>query len=477
MPDMEFPLWLMSGFLFFLGCCVGSFLNVVIWRLPALGTIVTFKNRTARLTLSWPPSHCPMCHNAIAWYRNIPVLGWLMLRGKCGSCQAPISARYPLVELGAGLIYLSLYLGFFDAHWNHGPTPDFRGGVVAMILYLIFVSCLLAASAIDADFFIIPLRIPYLVMAVALASCVFGAPEMLPSAAPASIAGKLAFGGTVGLLLSNALVFLKILPRSFSTAQDPAGNADDIPLPPIPPPTLKKSWPQITAGCVIALIVLLAWALWSATAAAFVTMIGGMLAFLIGVLPRPAMAPDDSQLVLDESADVNARGEISKEILFFLPPLCLAILAAIIPIALPAFPWLERLLGVLLGLLVGGGMIWVIRIIGTLIYGRVAMGAADAPLMAAIGAVVGVPAVIVVFFLAPVLGLAWAIVLKFQGKPNILPYGPWLSMAAILTLFVGNPIVHWYANQLFPAHSPTSQSSVIWPGEPTHPFSAAGSKP
>ncbi len=477
MPDMEFPLWLMSGFLFVLGCCVGSFLNVVIWRLPALGTIVTFKNRTGPLTLSWPPSHCPMCHNAIAWYRNIPVLGWLMLRGKCSSCQAPISARYPLVELGTGLIYLALYLGFFDAHWSHGATPDFRGGVVAMILYLVFVSCLLAASAIDADFFIIPLRLPYLVMAVALVSCIFGAPKMLPSVVPSSIGGKLAFGGTLGLLLSNALLFLKVLPRSFATPHVAADNVDNVPLPLIPPPTLQKSWPQIAAGFIIAVIVLLVWMLCWATTAALVTMVGGMLAFLIGVLPRPMLAPDDSQVVLDESADVNARREISKEILFLLPPICLAILAAAIPIALPALPWLERLLGVLLGLLVGGGMIWVIRILGTLVVGRVAMGAADAPLMAAIGAVVGGPAVIVVFFLAPILGLAWAVVLKFQGKPNILPYGPWLSMAAILTLFIGNPIIHWYAKQLFPANAPPHQSSVMWPGEPANPFSAANSKP
>ncbi len=467
----------MSGFLFFLGCCVGSFLNVVIWRLPALGTIVAFKNRTAPLTLSWPPSHCPMCHNAIPWYRNIPVLGWLMLRGKCGSCQAPISARYPLVELGTGLIYLALYLGFFDAHWNNGPTPDFSGGVVAMVLYLIFVSGLLAASAIDADFFIIPLRIPYLIMAVALASCVFGAPKMLPSVVPASIGGKLAFGGTVGLLLSNALIYLKILPRSFATPHAAADHVDNVALLLIPPPTLQKSWPQIAAGFIIAVIVLLAWVLCSATTAALATLIGGILAFLIGILPRPMLAPDDSQLVLDESADVNARREISKEILFLLPPLCLAILAAAVPIALPALPWLERLLGVLLGLLVGGGMIWVIRIIGTLVVGRVAMGAADAPLMAAIGAVVGVPAVIVVFFLAPILGLVWAVVLKFQGKPNILPYGPWLSMAAILTLFIGNPIIHWYAQQLFPAKAVPQRSSVIWPGEPTNSFSAGGSKP
>jgi leader peptidase (prepilin peptidase)/N-methyltransferase len=103
------------------------------------------------------------------------------------------------------------------------------------------------------------------------------------------------------------------------------------------------------------------------------------------------------------------------------------------------------------------------------------MGAADAPLMAAIGAVVGAPAVAVVFFLAPILGLIWAMVLKVQGKPNILPYGPWLSMAAILTLFVGHPVINWYAGQLFPK-PPVNQSTIIWPGEPARPAATKNQK-
>jgi prepilin signal peptidase PulO-like enzyme (type II secretory pathway) len=474
---MEFPLWLMAVFLFLLGCCVGSFLNVVIWRLPARGTPVTFNNHTAPLTLSWPPSHCPLCQQGIAWYRNIPVLGWLMLRGRCHTCQAPISARYPLVELGTGFIYLSLYLGFFYANWNHGAEPGILGGAVPMILYLVFVSCLLAASAIDADFFIIPLNIPYLIMGVSLASCIFGSPKMLPSVTPESFWGKLAIGGTLGLVFSNVLLYLQILPRSFSTPQDHSSVPESAPLPLIPPPTLKKSWPQMTAGFIIAASVPLAWILCSAKVAALVTMLAGILIFLVGVLPRPMGAPDDSQEVLDESADVNVRREMRKEILFLLPPIGLAILIAILPVSFPAWPWLARLLGVLLGLLVGGGMIWAIRILGSLIVGRVAMGAADAPLMAAIGAVVGAPAVIVAFFLAPILGLLWAVVLKFQGKPNVLPYGPWLSMAAILTLFIGQPVIHWYAGELSPTLPPRHQSTMIWPGEPVKPPAAANAKP
>ena len=70
-----------------LGACVGSFLNVVAWRLPRDESIVL------------PPSHCPRCGSRLHWYENLPVLSWLLLRGRCGHCGAPISNRYPLVEL------------------------------------------------------------------------------------------------------------------------------------------------------------------------------------------------------------------------------------------------------------------------------------------------------------------------------------------------------------------------------------------
>lgn len=70
-----------------IGACVGSFLNVVAWRLPRQESLVL------------PPSHCPHCGTRLAWFENIPVLGWLVLAGRCRHCGAPISARYPAVEL------------------------------------------------------------------------------------------------------------------------------------------------------------------------------------------------------------------------------------------------------------------------------------------------------------------------------------------------------------------------------------------
>ncbi|MBX7071680.1 MAG: prepilin peptidase [Pirellulales bacterium] len=77
-----------------LGACIGSFLNVVAYRLPR------------SMSLSRPPSQCPACGHAIRWSDNVPVLGWLRLRGRCRDCSAPIAARYPMVEATTALIVL-----------------------------------------------------------------------------------------------------------------------------------------------------------------------------------------------------------------------------------------------------------------------------------------------------------------------------------------------------------------------------------
>jgi leader peptidase (prepilin peptidase) / N-methyltransferase len=84
-------------FLFALGAAVGSFLNVCVHRLPA------------RLSVFHPPSRCPGCQKRIACRDNVPILGWLALRGRCRSCRMPISSRYPAVELLTGLFFAAVY--------------------------------------------------------------------------------------------------------------------------------------------------------------------------------------------------------------------------------------------------------------------------------------------------------------------------------------------------------------------------------
>jgi leader peptidase (prepilin peptidase)/N-methyltransferase len=116
--------------IFILGASIGSFLNVVIYRLP--------KN----MSIVYPPSTCPVCKNQIKWYDNIPIVSYIILRGKCRFCATKISIRYPLVELITGLMAIFTYLKF-------GFTVDF-------IFMFYFVASMIALSFIDLEFKIIP---------------------------------------------------------------------------------------------------------------------------------------------------------------------------------------------------------------------------------------------------------------------------------------------------------------------------------
>jgi leader peptidase (prepilin peptidase)/N-methyltransferase len=113
-----------------IGAIVGSFLNVVIHRYPREESIV------------FPGSHCPQCNAAIRWFDNIPVLSFVLLRGRCRTCGAVIAWRYPLVELANALFYLAVYL-------RTGPTVTFV--VVAAV-----ISMTIALIYIDADIQILP---------------------------------------------------------------------------------------------------------------------------------------------------------------------------------------------------------------------------------------------------------------------------------------------------------------------------------
>src|SRR5213593_340043 len=83
-------------FFFALGACVGSFLNVVVWRLPRGESLVR------------PRSRCPRCETQIRAWHNVPVVSWVALRGRCASCAAPIPARYPLVEAATAVLYIAV---------------------------------------------------------------------------------------------------------------------------------------------------------------------------------------------------------------------------------------------------------------------------------------------------------------------------------------------------------------------------------
>jgi leader peptidase (prepilin peptidase)/N-methyltransferase len=115
--------WSTAVWFFGIGTAIGSFLNVVVYRLPR------------GMSLLWPGSRCPGCKTPIRAYDNVPILSWLMLRGRCRKCGASISIRYPLVELTTGVLFLAIVLV--------GPLADrmswlaYGGAVVAACAALV----------------------------------------------------------------------------------------------------------------------------------------------------------------------------------------------------------------------------------------------------------------------------------------------------------------------------------------------------
>lgn len=148
-----------------LGSVIGSFLNVVIYRLP-LG-----------MSLSFPGSHCPKCKHAIRWYDNVPVLGWLRLRGKCRDCGASIHLRYPLIEAITGLVYTAMaFCAFFR---TSGLSLEQSCGL-SLYLSVLFTT-LLAAGMIQWDGKIVPIKL-FLPLVFIVVACSLPFPFLHPLA-------------------------------------------------------------------------------------------------------------------------------------------------------------------------------------------------------------------------------------------------------------------------------------------------------
>ncbi|MDR0881397.1 MAG: prepilin peptidase [Candidatus Adiutrix sp.] len=192
------------------GLSVGSFLNVVIYRLPREGL------RLARPSRSF----CPVCGATIRWFDNIPVLSWLVLKGRCRDCGQPIAVRYPLVELAGGLLALYLF-------WRFGPS-------VAFILYYYFVICLLAIALIDLELMVIPDVLTYPAVAAGIL-CAVADPSVsltgirLWAALEPSIGGSLTSLAGSLLGLGFGWASLKLVSIGYKLARGHEGMGDGDP--------------------------------------------------------------------------------------------------------------------------------------------------------------------------------------------------------------------------------------------------------
>ncbi|MDJ0712844.1 MAG: prepilin peptidase [Prochloraceae cyanobacterium] len=169
-------------FVFIFGASIGSFLNVVVYRLPA------------GLSLLWPPSRCPKCSHQLGKTENVPVFGWLLLRGRCRWCKTPISFRYPLVEAATAAIFMLVF-------WQFGFTWQTLG-------YWAFLSWLLALSLIDLDTMTLPNSLTQsgLVLGLVFQGAIGWQNEGLAGAANYLMKG---IGGAVlGIWLLDSIAFL-----------------------------------------------------------------------------------------------------------------------------------------------------------------------------------------------------------------------------------------------------------------------------
>ena len=173
--------------LFLLGLCIGSFLNVVIHRLPLIlergwkidsADMLGVKiDDIAELTLSKPRSRCPSCGHQIRWFENIPVLSYAGLRGRCSACKTAISPRYPLIELLTGALFATI-------GWRLGPTPT-------ALLWCGFAAALVALAGIDWDTTLLPDNLTLPLLWAGLVASALGWTVPLSDALWGTVAGYL----------------------------------------------------------------------------------------------------------------------------------------------------------------------------------------------------------------------------------------------------------------------------------------------
>ena len=346
------------------------------------------------MPLMTPPSSCPSCGHRLKFFReNLPILGWVFLKGKCAYCKVKISREYPVIELCTALLFLLLYvlcywvptstpfLGEVFGQWWHA-NGIFRTFPSFVALCAMF-SGLLAMTVIDARTYTIPIQIPVVMTAVAIVASIIQplvqllhTPHqnwMMPMVDWTWSAA--AIGGVAGLTLSTVLLRLGVMQYSFADYQRYIKDDESI-----------AEYP-------------------------------------------------------------HARREVLRELLFLVP--------AIIGFTIGFFlgyekgypsPIVQSLCSCLLGYLIAGGLVWCVRILGSLAFGKEAMGLGDVHLLGAVGAVIGWFDPILIFFIAPFSGLFWAalsaILAKMGKQRREIPYGPHLAIATVVVV-LAMPAVQW----------------------------------
>ncbi|MBX7206853.1 MAG: prepilin peptidase [Verrucomicrobiaceae bacterium] len=369
---------LLHFLVFFLGAGIGSFLNVVIYRLP-LGVSVNNPRR----------SFCPSCKKQIPMWQNIPVLSWLLLRGKCAACGSRIAPRYILVEVLTGLLFYAVFRNF-GGDW--GRTAEWGPTVLALC---IFLSLLVAGTFIDIDHFILPHEIT-------IGGTFAGL--LLAYWAP-GIVGEEEHGRGMVISFLSAMIGLGLIWTVILLGKLAFGRKRHV-----------FDTPEA----------------WSVTQpdeekSPVVTLQGDTYEWEdLFTRPTDRLILHSPDVKVNDRAYQNVRVEIKTETL----KVCLSNKNE------ESFD-LEK----------------VTLLSGTcteVVIPREAMGYGDMYFMMMIGAFLGWKAVLFTILAASVIGTVFALVPRIFGKAEWsarIPFGPYLAAGAALWVFYGTPILDWYLNR------------------------------
>lgn len=378
---------LAAAIAFVFGTFVGSFLNVCAHRLPRNESIVL------------PPSRCYSCGTRVAWYDNLPVLSWLVLRGRCRWCGAGFSVKYLLFEVGVGLLaagvaWLALgdgspRLGEWPAHWiaTLGAHEALATGIAAAaVMSLLFY--LVVATATDLEHLIIPDELT----------------KSFQVAAP-----LLAAACSTNLAVGWACVDWLAVPTPNPLRGDPPVSYE---------PAAFLAW---FLGIAVGSLILLAASLPLARAV------------YSRFLPEP-----------QRWRPVDHRG-FRLGVLWFVAAMVPAIVAVAVLMSLPAAPWRwslsVSLAQAVLGGLAGWGSLYLVGLLGTVAFRRNAMGFGDVKFLAPIGCFLGPVGVLYAFAAAAAFGLLVGLPLRLLHARREIPFGPWLAAGSLVVLAVG-PELH-----------------------------------
>lgn len=473
-----------------LGALVGSFLNVVIFRLPR------------GLSVSSPAwSFCPRCEKRLLPWHNVPIFGWLFLRGRCHFCAQPIPVVYPVVECLTALTFVITWDACFIARANAAAGIEPAHWAYAASLIVMYAG-LIATAGMDIESYSLDIRVPLFTLAVSiLLRGVQGAaePHQIGSNSLPPGLTCVALAGGAGWLLGWPLTrHLAWRP----TDRDAAGHSETVPLgkdadSAACETTATNSDGSVTAPCqtaappgeapasfqplpvILLAAALLGFVLWVAAAPQWPTQlvafnaghVRGLAAvsiFLVVMILASMVARDaDDEIVTTlERERVSARAVALRELACLVPAAAagIAVFALLRGQGWLGLEW-AALLGQSLGIegglagaragfvgasqtladaMIAAALGWAVRIGGTLAFGKEAFGTGDIYLMAAIAAAGGWFMMLIAFFASALLALVGVIATSMHKSARAIPFGPWLGLGALAALYLERPLTIWF---------------------------------